>query len=557
MAVGAYNFTNPMARFREAEAQGDQWRRDRARITAGRRVANGDFDGGSQILYRDGALDEGSSVQTYGRKLADDQGARRAATALANRQFEGAAKEYGALGDAQGVAGAQNAQVETLKRQQGYLREAAPALVSIYQKAGPEGVSKAFDFVANDMKKLGATDEEIEPIRQGLLTDPETTLSLIQQQAAKNYKIHSSGDEIFVIDEATGDLVQKYRGGKAVALSKGTQLKEIPGDYGNGTQGAQDAPSGASQLPAATPQTGGLSEPLVSAWIQQESGGRAGILGPQTRYGQAQGLTQMLPATAQAMAQKVGVPWRPELMTATSPEAAAYQKQLGLAYLNEGMEKYGGDLRKALMYYHGGPDEGLWGRKTRGYAEAILRNSGTLAPADQPYQVASAGATPGPPMQMAGGGAATGQGGVRTIAENPEDRTRPMTLEEKRQWGVPDDGVYAMGPDGKPTRVSEGPSEKALTDTERNNASLFTAGLAGNERLNAIAREGIFKPQTPTDSLFQTDKSGLVRLVARTEIDRRFVQAAKEFLAPILRKDSGAAVTDTELQTYMDNINMS
>lgn len=542
MAVGAYNFTNPMARFREAEAQGDQWRRDRARITAGRRVANGDFDGGSQILYRDGALDEGSSVQTYGRKLADDQGARRAATALANRQFEGAAKEYGALGDAQGVAGAQNAQVETLKRQQGYLREAAPALVSIYQKAGPAGVSKAFDFVANDMKKLGATDDEIEPIRQGLASDPETTLSLIQKQAAKEYEFRSSGDEVLVLDKATGQLVSRYRGGRAMSLGEGGSIVDVPGEYGSGPASAHGAPQGGSAAPTATPGPSGIPEPLIDAWIRQESGNRPGVLGPMTKYGQAKGLTQVLDSTGQGVAQKLGIPWRADLMTGASPEAAAYQKQIGLAYLKEGVEKYGGDLRKGLMYYHGGPDEAQWGRKTRGYAEAILRNSGTLRPADQPYEVASAGATPGPPMQ----------GGARTIASRPKPQASRMGPDQLRQWGLPEDGIYAMGTDGKPTRVSEGPSEKALTDGERNSASLFTAALAGNERLNGLAKAGIFKPQTATDTLFQTDKNGVLRLVARTETDRRFVQAAKEFLAPILRKDTGAAVTDTELQFYMD-----
>lgn len=109
--------------------------------------------------------------------------------------------------------------------------------------------------------------------------------------------------------------------------------------------------------------------------IKQESGGRAGVKGPMTRYGQAEGLTQMLPATAQATAKRIGVPWRPELMTAKTPEAAAYQEQLGQAYLTEGMAKTG-NLRDGLHYYHGGPDQRQWGPKTRGYADAILTGMG-------------------------------------------------------------------------------------------------------------------------------------------------------------------------------------
>jgi hypothetical protein len=114
---------------------------------------------------------------------------------------------------------------------------------------------------------------------------------------------------------------------------------------------------------------------VMDSLIQQESGGRPGVLGPQTRYGQAQGLTQMLPATAEAVAKKLGVPWRPDLMTGTSKSAAEYQRALGQAYLEEG---YGatGNIRDALHYYHGGPSKKLWGPKTRRYADSVISRMG-------------------------------------------------------------------------------------------------------------------------------------------------------------------------------------
>jgi hypothetical protein len=40
------------------------------------------------------------------------------------------------------------------------------------------------------------------------------------------------------------------------------------------------------------------------------------------------------------------------------------------------MQKYPGDVRSALMYYHGGPDQKLWGPKTHAYADSILRHVG-------------------------------------------------------------------------------------------------------------------------------------------------------------------------------------
>jgi soluble lytic murein transglycosylase-like protein len=111
---------------------------------------------------------------------------------------------------------------------------------------------------------------------------------------------------------------------------------------------------------------------LSAAVLQQESGGRAGVAGPQTPYGQAFGLMQVQDGTGKEMAQKLGLPWRPDLMRGTDEAAASYQRAIGEAYLREGLERHGGDPRKALMYYHGGPDQQLWGPKTRRYADQVL-----------------------------------------------------------------------------------------------------------------------------------------------------------------------------------------
>jgi hypothetical protein len=130
-------------------------------------------------------------------------------------------------------------------------------------------------------------------------------------------------------------------------------------------QGGIPAPQGAPSSAAA----------LLPAVIAQESGG-VPRPGPQTQYGRAQGITQMLPQTAQGVAQQLGIPYREDLLTGNTPEALAYQSHLGQAYLQQGLDKYGGDPRKALMYYHGGPDESLWGPKTHAYADAVLARTG-------------------------------------------------------------------------------------------------------------------------------------------------------------------------------------
>lgn len=114
---------------------------------------------------------------------------------------------------------------------------------------------------------------------------------------------------------------------------------------------------------------------LMPALIAQESGGRAGVLGPQTQWGRAIGRTQMLPDTAREMAGKLGLPYDEGLLRGTSPEAAAYQDRLGQAYLEEGLQRTG-NVRDALMYYHGGPDRSLWGPKTQTYADEVLARMG-------------------------------------------------------------------------------------------------------------------------------------------------------------------------------------
>ena len=114
---------------------------------------------------------------------------------------------------------------------------------------------------------------------------------------------------------------------------------------------------------------------LSAAVEQQESGGRRGVAGPQTPYGQAHGLMQVQDATGEEMARKLGLAWRPDLMRGQSDEAAQYQRTIGNAYLQEGREKTG-STRGALMYHHGGPNRKLWGPKTRSYADTILRRLG-------------------------------------------------------------------------------------------------------------------------------------------------------------------------------------
>lgn len=219
---------------------------------------------------------------------------------------------------------------------------------------------------------------------------------------------------------------------------------------------APDALALASALRGA-PATPAPAAPDVGwqANKKQESNFNGNAVGKPTAYGTALGSTQMLPATAKAMAEKLGEPWRPELMVGNTPEHLAYQDKLGRAYWDEGLQKYGGDPEKAAMYYHGGPDEKLWGPKTRAHAAAVLRNMGSMggdaAPAAampspamglqqappqqqpaQPVQIAMQGQIP-PGILPSPQAASPGGGGAAPGVQFPQAAPGAMTMKPTQQ----------------------------------------------------------------------------------------------------------------------------
>lgn len=94
-----------------------------------------------------------------------------------------------------------------------------------------------------------------------------------------------------------------------------------------------------------------------------------------TQYGRPLGATQLLAGTGEEMAGKLGVPWRPDLVSGTSEAARQYQLALGRAYFDEGLARTG-NIRDALRYYHGGPNRSIWGPKTNRYADEVLARAG-------------------------------------------------------------------------------------------------------------------------------------------------------------------------------------
>lgn len=106
------------------------------------------------------------------------------------------------------------------------------------------------------------------------------------------------------------------------------------------------------------------------AIIGQESGGRYGV--PNAEGSGALGIGQVMPETTKALAARLGLPYRPDLMRGNSAAARQYQDRITDAAVREAWDYGGGDARTAAMYYHGGSNRNIWGPKTKRYAGEVL-----------------------------------------------------------------------------------------------------------------------------------------------------------------------------------------
>lgn len=125
---------------------------------------------------------------------------------------------------------------------------------------------------------------------------------------------------------------------------------------------------------------GGIDlERLRRALLAQESGGDYGIKNKQGSP--AMGGYQFMPDTARALAKRLGIEYRPDLLLGDkgrSKEGIAYQERLMDEQMKDILAFSGGDLGRAAAFHFAGPNEKGWGAKTRKYQQDILRRySGT------------------------------------------------------------------------------------------------------------------------------------------------------------------------------------
>jgi len=125
-------------------------------------------------------------------------------------------------------------------------------------------------------------------------------------------------------------------------------------------------------------RTGGYND-FHRAIINKESGGRYGVAN--TEGSGAMGLGQLMPDTARAIAKRLGLAYRPELLSGDDEEARKYQDALTGAATKEAWEYGKGNPQLAAQYYFAGPDKKGWGPKTQAYGSDIVeRLGGEAAP---------------------------------------------------------------------------------------------------------------------------------------------------------------------------------
>jgi hypothetical protein len=90
------------------------------------------------------------------------------------------------------------------------------------------------------------------------------------------------------------------------------------------------------------------------------------------------GRGQVMPDTAKALSQRLGMAYRPDLLGGTDAAARQYQDAITDAAVREAWNAGGAgkDPRTSAMYYHGGSNRSIWGPKTRRYANEVLARTG-------------------------------------------------------------------------------------------------------------------------------------------------------------------------------------
>lgn len=227
--------------------------------------------------------------------------------------------------------------------QQVFAPPAPPAPPMGAPMGAPAGLGATPEAAAMPPQEMGPPPQEMPPQEMGM---PQEMPSMAEGGMVPPYMAGGGLSELPVPDTmfdepSNGGFDEGYAGGGMVAFGRG----------------------------------GGIDfERFRKAIIAQESGGDYGVANAEGSG--ALGAYQFMPPTARALAERLGLPYRPDLLQGNkgrSKEGRAYQDALGTAQLQDAIEFGGGDIGKAGAYHFAGPNTKGHGAKTRKYEQDILR----------------------------------------------------------------------------------------------------------------------------------------------------------------------------------------
>lgn len=277
----------------------------------------------------------------------------------------------------------------TTQREQAF--KALTGATDMLRKARDTGgdVGATYDQLdhAGILDSLGMTPPEKAQYRAAITTNPGL-IDIIGQKAAEGVVVAPGAQ---LLDKATGRVM-----GSTPAVPKPLVVRRGDGGsdviYPTAPGSTPGATPGAGAVPGATtPLTVEALRPVFKA---QESSGDYTVTNSDTG---ALGAYQIMPNTGAALAKKLGVAWRPDMMTKNDPASVRYQDAIGGAAIADAINNSGGDPATAFSYYYGGSDRSKWGPKTRQYTADMMGRMGGGQTANAAPQSGVAYSTPGAP----------------------------------------------------------------------------------------------------------------------------------------------------------------
>lgn len=479
---------NPLAAVNEGQQFVDGIFTQRANKQAGAALQQGNYNEAAGALFGNGDLRGGMGVQQYGQ---EQQAAEQA-------------------------------------RQLAFSGQAIKALQRVRSQGG--NVVEAYASYAPVFQQMGIPADQVQQLGQALASNPDGFLTAAEQivgQQARALSFQKTGDTLRVFEEGNPDPIRSFdapredytlgqarfsgetntpvaqapRAAEFIQVDPEKDLVEIPGSAPTALGGIGGATRGQRNNNPGNIEDGPFAKSLPG---YAGSDGRFAIFNsPQAGAQAGAELLNRYAARGVVTPAQVINRWAPPSDNNPTQAYAAYvANRLGIGVNDPIPENRRADAFQAINEFENG-----------GQPPSSSANSSTT-----------------PRVLRAARPNANGSG------------VRNLTDEEKRQYGLPSGTLYQIDQDGKISQVA-GSGDQKFTEFQLQSASYYNRVRNASQALSRA-------PARPSPAVLAFAQ-GQIRENALGQDDRRWIQAARDWLAPILRRDTGAAVTDGELATYM------